>query len=757
MEKTEIHDNEREISLNDELHQTKSGKSYSPGLRKLYYNLLVSGMPPGSIHLTIKKILHHFLPNIDTCDLNLPKQSCAQYMRSEELKTVNDVHKAIKLTEKPTNFHFNSDGTTLKQHKIAAATINGLVLSVNEVPDGTAEQIARDMSCELDHLRKTAKALDLPNADCINWGAMTSITSDSAATQKKFNSIAKTLKEEDIQRFRKSPSDNDCEKIVDNLCAMHLGVNLRKAFLQASNAPTSEATARQYSETDTIVHEFCKVFGNKGVPEYGIGATSFPDFLEIGIKTFHGHKSEYYRDCMSVKLERQVGSRYFVSASNAAKLLYLRSAACDYLKHFKRNKLEKDVYEKLHNDNIMAGVKADGLMFVHIYADLVTLAKSQQLDKSALDMNIHYLKLDGFLEELEADASIALDPYKRVFTSEKRLYDDPSINHRQRHANTKVYGRLFSPDPTWDQLLQQKLCKGAEMMRCKLHVYAKDYLPSGKYWDPPDDVKDILQQIRPSNDICESILGLNDWLQSTMTNVSQRTKRNLIEAKKNKSLPWLDIQATEEQHKVIEMATKQRETVKNESKKHIASIKDQRQQSMMKTISKQKNKEMRLEHLKRELSSVLIVIDKDHLDSILKEIDDDKHMSGSQKVDKKRELLKMQLKIRKTMLGQNVKMYFTKSGKTVPLLQLISEFKDILESNPLPSSFSTHATPQLVGKKISHRFYNKKKKEYIWYSGLVMNYDDERNEYEVAYADEEQHSFFNILIDYATGDLKITN
>ena len=83
------------------------------------------------------------------------------------------------------------------------------------------------------------------------------------------------------------------------------------------------------------------------------------------------------------------------------------------------------------------------------------------------------------------------------------------------------------------------------------------------------------------------------------------------------------------------MATKQRETVKNESKKHMASIKDQRQQSMMETITKQKDKEMRLDHLKRELSSVLIVIDKDHLDSILKEIDDDKHMNGSQKVDKK--------------------------------------------------------------------------------------------------------------------------
>ena len=101
MEKTQIHDNE--------LHQTKSGKSYLLGLQKLYYNLLVSGMPPGSIHLTIKKILHHFLPNIDTCDLNLPKQSCAQYMRSEELKTVNDAHKAIKLSFQ---FRWNNIETT---------------------------------------------------------------------------------------------------------------------------------------------------------------------------------------------------------------------------------------------------------------------------------------------------------------------------------------------------------------------------------------------------------------------------------------------------------------------------------------------------------------------------------------------------------------------------------------------------------------------------------------------------------------------
>ena len=65
--------------------------------------------------------------------------------------------------------------------------------------------------------------------------------------------------------------------------------------------------------------------------------------------------------------------------------------------------------------------------------------------------------------------------------------------------------------------------------------YTKDYLPGGKYWDPPEIIQTI-QKLKPSNDICESILGLNDWLhERSMDSASQLTKRNMVEAKKNKS------------------------------------------------------------------------------------------------------------------------------------------------------------------------------------------------------------------------------
>ena len=49
-------------------------------------------------------------------------------------------------------------------------------------------------------------------------------------------------------------------------------------------------------------------------------------------------------------------------------------------------------------------------------------------------------------------------------------------------------------------------------MKKKLLSYAQNQLPGGKYWDPDENVKAILKSLKPNNDICESILGLNDYL-----------------------------------------------------------------------------------------------------------------------------------------------------------------------------------------------------------------------------------------------------
>ena len=67
---------------------------------------------------------------------------------------------------------------------------------------------------------------------------------------------------------------------------MHLGSNLRKAFLEGTKAvfmnetDDDSGTIRKRDPTDTFVHEFCKLFGTHGVPENGCGYT-FADYLAL--------------------------------------------------------------------------------------------------------------------------------------------------------------------------------------------------------------------------------------------------------------------------------------------------------------------------------------------------------------------------------------------------------------------------------------------------------------------------------------------
>ena len=133
---------------------------------------------------------------------------------------------------------------------------------------------------------------------------------------------------------------------------MHLGCNLRKAFLVGVRSQlvevnqNAESSHREYYAVDTLVHEFHKLFGRHGT--HGCGSVYFPDYLEL-MSTDSSTSPEdsiYYRSCLNLTLDRQVGSRYFVTAANASKILYLRQAAISFLEYTGRakgNKLEKDV------------------------------------------------------------------------------------------------------------------------------------------------------------------------------------------------------------------------------------------------------------------------------------------------------------------------------------------------------------------------------------------------------------------------------
>lgn len=111
-------------------------------------------------------------------------------MRREELKTICNFHKATMLysdSAKTRGVSLNTDGTTKQQKKLGVA--NDMVLSVNELPDGTAISAVEDISKEFAKLRKAAQILGLPNPNSINWTLVVSSSSESASTQKCINRL----------------------------------------------------------------------------------------------------------------------------------------------------------------------------------------------------------------------------------------------------------------------------------------------------------------------------------------------------------------------------------------------------------------------------------------------------------------------------------------------------------------------------------------------------------------------------------------
>ena len=217
-------------------------------------------------------------------------------MRKEELVTVSSAHKPSVLceaTKTSSGFRLNSDGTTKNQKKLGGVVINDIVLSVNELSDGTAQTAIDDISEELEKLRTTAKFSGLPNADSINWTMLVSSTSDSASTQKRMNKLIQVRRDEDEKRF--GPATTDTVELVETFCAMHLGANLRKAFLNGLETDSVAASPRKQTSVDQFVHEFCKLLGSCGVPQYACGAQAFPDFLALMLLSSDTESAEYYK------------------------------------------------------------------------------------------------------------------------------------------------------------------------------------------------------------------------------------------------------------------------------------------------------------------------------------------------------------------------------------------------------------------------------------------------------------------------------
>ena len=422
--------------------------------------------------------------------------------------------------------------------------------------------------------------------------------------------------------------------------------------------------------------------------------------------------------------------------------MYLREAAIEFLEYSGKhngNKLERDVYQKLQDEAIICQLKADSVMFYHVYADLVMLSKSSSLNKDAYSMNQHYLELKLFLQELEQDPELVMTKGLKVFESEQQLYgNDKKLNHRLHTKSKHVHQHLFIASEKEKETLFPMVSSGAAAMKAKLCNYAKNQLPGGKYWNPEEKIKEILKT-------------LNDYLTTALPNLHQMTKSNLTEIKKNKTMTWLDEQPQSIQGNLIEMACKRRDLVMKEYKEEEDKQSIQRRERMLLDKRKRDGLQARREKERNKLSTIHLITDSEELSRTLLEIDN-QQISASQKKAKKMEVLKTQIKIRKQVLLQKVPIMFTHCRKPRAVHEIAKELSLFIDHNESPRATILHDPALLVGRHIQHRFALEDGC-HAWFNGIVQGFDATSNLHEVLYENEDEVCYYDLTQDLIMGDL----
>lgn len=236
-------------------------------------------------------------------------------------------------------------------------------------------------------------------------------------------------------------------------------------------------------------------------------------------------------------------------------------------------------------------------------------------------MRIHYLELQHFLEEIEQCPHIIGDRHYQVFISEPKLYSTMSeVNHRLR--NTFIWDHLFT-NTLFDDPLLSKIAAGARSMKTKLMAYASSQLPGSEFWEPEPDIQAVLSTIKPTNDICESILGLNDWISTSIPNLNQSTRSTLVTVKKNETMQWLKNLLKSSQDDITLLAMKSRRQVNLLQKEEQDDIQRKRQDKMKQSKKRRDVLDKKAAAEKEKLSGIHVINSVTELQQVLNDIDND--------------------------------------------------------------------------------------------------------------------------------------
>ena len=642
------------------------------------------------------------------------------------------------------NFTIQTDGTTKYGQHYGTYDIatfgESYVLGLRHVFSGAAKDTLDTFKEILEDLDIVHRELGYTDISLRIVSKLKNTMSDRHAAEKLFNQMLSEYRADillDVCAGWSEFGDIEKEQMIrmnNFFCGLHFLVPLADAAEATlklwESVDLDDHKTNASSGTQRLIRTACKAFNYRGSEQARCSAY-FRSYLRgNGI-----HK---------IPLAQFCGNRLNILFYDAAGVFYLKSHMENYLKfyHGPLNRLLQAVLSDLSVPKYIAGCKALGIIdkivtgpfWRHPVHSGVTI----------LEMSSTYSKMHALFEEWGQDAQCVID-------REKGLFDDHECK------NDIVADKLFQP--TSDDLMVQELLQLLfKLFALTAERLLSDHLQGGDYECVTDTVliketKSVpLTNVAPERDF-----AVLDRLISHKPNATTIALESIILYSHNKTSNWLKNKPQSEQNKLIEAArtlTKVHKANFCKRRKEIEALRLKMVQKRQEEITRKSEKELKVkEGLTKKLQKL------GGLWTTEEEIEDGLRKMKTTKA--KQNALKIQISFRKKVLGQlySDKVVFQFSHNKQPfsdtrlkqnLLKLLSSHAEVQDTLTNEDIFDDLEV--LIYRRIEHLFSCNG--EMIWFTGTILGYNKDTEEFSVAYDNEDCVYCFPLLEDLAKGEFE---
>ena len=680
-----------------------SRRVYSTTLHKCIYKLLEHRVGSMQVTHVIEAVLAiagkhaNQLPSVSGINrMNIERLALAQKQLGDQFA---DKENTCLLTDETPKF-----GDSFGGYNATDSDGRTWVLGLRQLPSKSAADT-------LDAFKDILKDVDEVcggggKADSI-LANISSTMSDRAATEKKFNTLLESLREEVLTNM-----DDQKKQAMSRLFYFFCGLHSLVHYAEVANSALKEfekSESLQIADPDfakagesLVLHVLsgvCKVAARGGDEKsgcYGYLKVYLRDFLQAN-------------NLKAIPLVPYRGSRFNVVFTNAAWAYFLKDKLIAFLEGHSLNRLTRAVLQNLKDNFIISGFRALGLICYFFTSPLWCMLEDKSI--AVTDMTLKSLEIVTYLADVEKNTA--------DFMAGRLLLFGDATNVRHDAA----YASLTAPSDDTDvqtEVILHVLIPAMAKLSQKLFA---DFLAGGCYSTPSEEMIRKTSGAPKHNKFSETVFGFFDQLLRTKPNCQQLAAESYIMFSHNRTSQWLDSKDVTQQDDLVKQAQHDVSHLLSKFHSRSAAIKAAKRASIEARKKKAEEAQMRKlkdkENITEDIIHYGLCQSPDQIDQLL-------IRSGSK--TKQLLALKAQLRFREKVLMQIstdksvYRISKTTDGKRVPLSvnELVANLKSLvtqsltLSTDPVPTS-----DVDLVGKRVRHCFVVSGEKK--WFPAFVVS------------------------------------